>query len=207
MLNIHYLYYGHVILQNFSHLLATSTLFPSFYLKASSFMPFHVSLIQQLEIWRIYQFSKYIKARMNCSFFAHYSSRLSFPTTCSRFLNEMQMAQNPKGLTMFSSPEAASMSMWIWTLNSAVHVGMLSFFMFVFDTPFIVSEINFTMVKWLKLRKTWKTMGGWVGCWLQINPRNPTNKFVPHTSFVSCLCGLEVVVLQQLGTRIISFLY
>lgn len=31
------------------------------------FMPFHVLLIQQLEIWRIYQFSKYIRARMNCS--------------------------------------------------------------------------------------------------------------------------------------------
>lgn len=41
---------------------------PKFLLKSIFFMPFHVSLIQQLEILRIYLFSKYIKARMNCSF-------------------------------------------------------------------------------------------------------------------------------------------
>lgn len=50
IVNIYCLHYGHFILLNFSHLLATSTLCPSFYLKASFCMPFHISLIQPLEI-------------------------------------------------------------------------------------------------------------------------------------------------------------
>lgn len=48
-MNIYCLYYGYFILLNFSHLLATSTLCPES-LKASFFMPFHISLIQLLEI-------------------------------------------------------------------------------------------------------------------------------------------------------------
>lgn len=66
-MNIYCLYYGHFFTE-FQSLTDYFHFEPKFYLKVSFFMPFRVSLIQQLEILRIYQFSKYIKARMNCSF-------------------------------------------------------------------------------------------------------------------------------------------